>query len=97
MHKKYIRKKKDFRGKGLNLEEQNNLNTDIESLSLSSENDEEDSSEEENSDEQSNIKTIFFPRPFLTFFLSKSSQKKFINTVKRSNASTKLNSLIVIM
>jgi hypothetical protein len=54
---------------------------------------EEDVNEEED-EEKSNIKTMFFPRPYLTFFLSKSTKDRFINTVDRSSVSSKFNSLL---
>ncbi len=48
----------------------------------------------ENDEEKSNIKTMFFPRPYLTFFLSKSTKDRFINTVDRKSASSKFNALL---
>ena len=61
-----------------------------ESLSMSLNPDESSiSSEDEDSEEKSNKKTIFFPRPFLTFFLSKNTQNKFINNVDVTGFSKK--------
>ena len=89
IHKKFVKRK--------NINENNDIQ-DIqengEVLSLTSESNEDSSSEDETSDENSNIRVIFFPRPFLTFFLSKSTQNRFINTVDRETASSKLTSLL---
>ena len=94
IHKKFTRKKNNIKHEK-NLNSDNNINNnEDECLSISSENEEDDLSDEENSEEESNVKTIFFPRPFLTFFLSKSTQNKFINTVDRSSDSSKFNSLL---
>ena len=75
-----------------NLINKNNVNedekNDIES-SLSMYDDEFDEG-----DEKSKIKTTFFPRPYITFFLSNSTKEKFLNTVDRSTASSKFNSLL---
>ena len=37
---------------------------------------------------------MFFPRPYLSFFLSKSTKDRFINTVDRSSVSSKFNALL---
>jgi inositol 1,4,5-triphosphate receptor type 3 len=63
---------------------------DIEYSSLMENEDEFD----ENDEEKSKIKTMFFQRPYLTFFLSKSTKDRFINTVDRSTVSSKFNSLL---
>ena len=87
--------KKNLKRKNVYIENENNLEENEESLSLSFNEDESNSSEDdEDSEEKSNKKTIFFPRPFLTFFLSKSTQNKFINTVDRSSFATKSISLL---
>ena len=90
MHKKFNKRKTIFEEKPHKKE--NQIINDI-SEEESSEFDEDLSSDSEDSDENSNIKTIFFPRPYLTFFLSGSSQNKFINKVDRSTTFSKLNSL----
>ena len=78
-----------------NSQENNKEEYSDNNVEESSENDEEEElSDKKSSDENSSKKKIFFPRPFLTFFLSKSTQNKFINTVDRSSASSKFNSLL---
>ena len=93
IHKKFYRRKNVYPKEEIN-ENRNNHEEQEESLSLSSNVEDSESSDYEDSEEESNIKTIFFPRPFLTFFLSKSIQKKFIDTVDRSKFSTKSISLL---
>ena len=99
IHKKMIKKNKNKQLVNNIPEDTNELNndvnneeekSDVESSSSDSSEDYFDESEENNS----NIKTMFFPRPYLTFFLSKSSKERFINTVDRSTASSKFNSLL---
>ena len=83
-------------------EDTNTINNNYDNNSVNEEKIEEDSvkeediddDEEEGDEENSNIKTMFFPRPYLTFFLSKSTKERFINTVDRSSVSTKFNSLL---
>ena len=88
-YKKYMKRENAY-----NMDE-NNQEENEESLSLSFNSDENsNSSENEDSDEKSNKKTIFFPRPYLTFFLSKSTQNKFVNTVDRTSFATKSISLL---
>ena len=73
------------------IDQENNIdNMEVEE---SSQTDSDDSLDEEDSKEESNKKTIFFPRPFLTFFLSKSTQDRFIATVDRSSSTSKYISL----
>ena len=45
-------------------------------------------------DNNKNIKTAFFLRPYLTFTLSETSKEKFIRDVDRTNASQKYVSLV---
>ena len=89
-YKKYMKRENVY-----NLDENNNQEENEESLSLTLNGDDSSIiSEDEDSEEKSNKKTIFFPRPFLTFFLSKSTQNKFINTVDRESFTTKSISLL---
>ena len=91
-HKEYKQKKNVYEEAKNEINNNNKIENE-ESLSLSSNND-DDSSESENSEEKSNIKTIFFPRPFITFFLSKSTKNKILNTLDRSSNSAKFTSLL---
>ena len=84
-----------------NIINNNNINNNIENeeekseqLSSSSIFSEESIDENDDEEEKSNIKTVFFPRPYLSFFLSKSTKDKFANTVDRSSVSNKFNSLL---
>ena len=67
-----------------------------EELSSITENDEDDDEDDDDDDDEgkSNMKTIFFPRPYLTYFLSRSTKERFINTADRSSASSKFTSLL---
>ena len=83
-YKKYMKRENAY-----NLDDYNQEENE-ESLSMSLNPDESSiSSEDEDSEEKSNKKTIFFPRPFLTFFLSKNTQNKFINNVDVTGFSKK--------
>ena len=100
IHKKRYKKENVFEEKNMNIKNINNIadnnkyrEENEESLSISSTKSEDYSSLDED-DEKSNIKTIFYPRPFLTFFLSKSTQNKFDDFVDRNTVSSKLNSLL---
>ena len=82
-----------------NINNNNNNNNNIaceeeKSEGASSLTESDEDIDEDDDEEKSNIKTIFFPRPYLSFFLSKSTKEKFINTVDRSTTSSKFNSLL---
>ena len=74
----------------------NNVNEEekSEEFSSSSINSEEYLDQSEEEEERSNIKIIFFPRSYLSFFLSKSTKDRFVNTVDRSNIASKFNFLL---
>ena len=93
-YKKHCRKTNVYQEDKKDGDNKNNEEEIEESFSCSYSNNEEISSDDEDSNENSNVKTIFFPRPFLTFFLSKSTQNKFLNEVDRTSVHSKFDSLL---